>query len=279
MPRLRKLYLDLVADDGSVCIAYVASLHVAGLRLAPAGIEHYAPDGTRTIRRGRASLSLETESPAEIPRALRFDFDGRTCTFDIEPEQKAMIPAVAPPPGFTWSVRHARNKGRLRGFLDVDHALEGTGYADWVDLTRLPRALGLERLQWGRVHLATGTAIYTWVERAHEPVWRSATWWPRGAPPEALARWSLVTDGNSGATVLGLHVGGRAREIAITPVRALHRGSAVDGTRFPSCIERTISRWVSGPTSENRWLGRAQTHALGDGWAVYESVRFGGDRA
>lgn len=275
MPRLRKLYADLVADDGTVCIAYVALLDVTGVRLAPAGIEHYAPDGTRTIWRGRASLSLEQEPSAEAVRSLRFDCDGETFVLDTDPEEAAVSPRVAPPDGFTWSVKHARSRARLRRAFDGDRVLEGTGYADWVDLTRLPRALGLARLQWGRLHLAAGTVIYTWVEREREATWRSLTWWPRGATPEAVERWSLVTDVRNGATVLGFDLAGGACEVDITPVRTLHGGSAVDGERFPSSVERAISRCVSGPTEERRWLGRARSDALGDGWAVHESVRFG----
>ena len=275
MPRFRKLYVDVVTDDGTVCIAYVAALEAGWMTIAPAGIEHYGPHGSRDIKRGHASLSLETEPESDATTSIRFDLDDGPCTLEIEPEQRSVLPVTSPPAGLTWRVKHARAGARIRGLGGRHDLIEGTAYADWVELGRLPRSLDLTRLHWGRLHLASGTVIYTWVEHRNGPAWRSATWWPLDGPQEAIDAWSFVCDAGGGACALGLHQGGHARHIELVPERALHLGAAVDAARFPSWTERAVSRLVAGPTAETRWLSRARSPELGDGWAVHESVRFG----
>ena len=49
--RFKKLYADLIAEDGSVCIAYMAETHVLGTTYPHAGLECYWPDGRRDVYR------------------------------------------------------------------------------------------------------------------------------------------------------------------------------------------------------------------------------------
>jgi len=275
MLRLRKLYVDCVGEDGSVCIAYVSSLDAFGLGIAPAGIEHYDTRGRHAIRRGRALLSLAREPAADALSVLQFELDGRRAVLELEPEQDALPLPEGAPPGLRWCVKLARARVHVRDLRGPGDVFSGTGYADWVELARMPRGLGLLQLDWGRVHLPGASVIYTALERSRGPAFRSATFWPRGGTPRAIEQFSLSECAQTGTQRLRLEQRGGALELELRPERALHQGSAVDAARFPSRIERGLSRAVAGPTRERRWLSRARCAELGAGFAVHESVRFG----
>lgn len=267
MPRLRKLYVDLVTADGSVCIAYSSTLELGGLRLAPAGIELYRADGTRQVLRGRTDLACHAAPAPDALTSLRFAAPDGPWEVAIACEQHEFRPVDAPP-GLTWSVVAARARVRLttaRGGV-----LEGVGYADWVDLSRLPRRLGLARLEWGRVHLQGGTAIFTHVAFTSGRAWSAATLWPRCGDSTPCRRWSLGPATADGTRDLDLD----GCEISFGPGRVLHGGEAIDGARFPRRVERTLSRLAAGPVSETRWVCPASSTAFGAGWGVHESVHF-----
>lgn len=270
--RLRKLYVDLVAADGTACIVYAARLDLAGLRLAPAGIERYDATGRRSVERGRADIGLDVEPDARSLSTLRLDLPGGTYALEVAPEQAAFAPALAPPPGLAWRVKLARARVRLCRIGGGD-AVEGTGYADWVELGRAPRTLGLGSLEWGRLHLAAGTFIYSDVACANGSRWRPALWWPVAGAPRSIERWSLEAGDGAGARRITARDLGATFDMQV--VHELHGGDAVDAARFPARLERALSGALAGPIRERRWLSRANSNAFGEGWAVHESVRFG----
>src|SRR5437016_12792441 len=51
--RFRKLYADVVSDDGTVTIVYLTWLELWGARFASAGVERYGPDGSRDVQHAR----------------------------------------------------------------------------------------------------------------------------------------------------------------------------------------------------------------------------------
>jgi hypothetical protein len=274
--KLRKLYVDCIAADGSVAVAYVTALEALGGAIAPAGIELYAADGARTIYRGRAPAVLDAAmAPGGAPLAFAIELSGRRCTLELEPEQGAIACPSGMPEGLSWHVRATRARVRLRHLRAPGDELAGTGYADCVTLTRMPRALGLSRLEWGRAHLERGSVVYTWVERAGAPGFCAAMAWPDGAGPIALSQFTLEPGARAGERRLRLPFGARGLELALAPQRELHCGAAVDRARFPSRLERTLSRLFAGPTAERRFVSQADGGELGRGWAVHESVRFG----
>src|SRR5215212_1719791 len=75
--RFTKLYCDLVADDGTVVVAYVAWLDLFGSRTAYAGVELYGADGTREVIRAR-------------PLAHHVDADGVEIELDLPSGRFAM---------------------------------------------------------------------------------------------------------------------------------------------------------------------------------------------
>src|SRR5437773_9886988 len=48
--RFRKLYADVVSDDGTVTIVYLTWLELWGARFASAGVERYGSDGGRDVQ-------------------------------------------------------------------------------------------------------------------------------------------------------------------------------------------------------------------------------------
>src|SRR2546426_5301913 len=48
--RFRKLYADVVSDDGPVTIVYLTWLELWGARFASAGVERYGSDGGRDVQ-------------------------------------------------------------------------------------------------------------------------------------------------------------------------------------------------------------------------------------
>jgi hypothetical protein len=275
MPRLRKLYVDCVDDTGSVAVAYVTVLDGGGLSLAPAGVELYDPCGARTVHRGRAYPALDEALRAEGPLALRFDLPAGPCRLELAPDQGAFASKARGPLGLHWHVAAARARVELHGLRGPGDVLTGTGYADCVTLTRTPRALRLERLEWGRAHLAHGSIVYTRLEHAGGLVFASAVLWPRAAPPLPLDRFALEPGARPGERRLRFDTPEGRCELELLPSRELHHGAAVERGRFPSVLERALSRAVAGPTRERRWLSRAECSPFGAGSAVHESVHFG----
>src|SRR5207247_6055027 len=51
--RFRKLYADVVSDDGTVTIVYLTWLELWGARFASAGVERYGSDGGREVQQAR----------------------------------------------------------------------------------------------------------------------------------------------------------------------------------------------------------------------------------
>lgn len=257
--RFQKLYADLITDAGVVCVAYVADLVAWGKRSRHAGLELYHPDGTREVRH---ALDVErTINDARTHLLMRFT-DG---TFELEHrhEHGAWQPDGAPPcPGIDWRVRAARTLARAKL---LDRELVGSGYSDWVELDRAPRSLGLVELRWGRVHLPDETIVFDALTfEGRTPYQRALSISATGRTTEhGVFSFEDRDDGTL------LHLAGRS-PIALTAVRALHVGDAVDRERFPRAIDRFVSRALSGNVTERRTLARV------DGWlALHEQVRFG----
>ncbi len=275
MPTLHKLYVDCVDDHGRVVVAYVTKLQACGLSMAPAGIELYEPDGRRTIHRGRAQPFDRTAGSAGAPFALRFDVRGRRCTLEIEPVQGAMPCPAHMPDGLRWVAHAARARVVVRDLPGAGDRIAGTGYAESVTITRAPQALGLSRLEWGRAHLEGGSVIYTALESDRRPAFHSAVVWPHGGRPLALAAFTLEPGARAGERRLRFAGDPQPYQLELAPLRELHHGASVDGARFPSQVERLVSRLFAGRTAERRFVSRAESPELGRGFAVHEAVRFG----
>jgi hypothetical protein len=257
--RFEKLYADLVTADGTVLVAYLAETLAFGTRTQHAGLEVYHPDGAREVHHAR-SVTRITEGDRT---SLAMVFPNGTFLLEHQTEHGAWQPEGAPPcAGLDWRVCAARASARaeLAGRTYV-----GTGYSDFVQITRAPRSLGLVELRWGRVHLSDETIVFdalTFAER--QPYLRAISILPSGRRIEHAV---FTVEDRDRET--WLHLAGRA-PIVLTSLRSLHIGHAIDRERFPSVVDRVLSRALAGRVTERRTLAR-----VGGSFALHECVRFG----
>jgi hypothetical protein len=266
----RKIYADLVTDDGTVCVAYLSWVRLARRWRGMGGVELYHPDGQREILHATAEPPLVDEATpvGAIPFVLqvgeaRFELEYATDHGAWTPEPDCPIGALR------WRVKQAQGRGTARWTGCDRPPLEGRGYVDWVQIDRPTRLLGFRELRWGRVHLPDRTVIVEGLAAKGGVDWRPGLDWTFGeAPVTGEARFDL-DDGAGRVTVVG---GGEP--IDLEPIRVLHDGDAFDPARIPSRIERALCVAVGGPTFETRWIARARSGGQ-EGWALHERVRFG----
>lgn len=274
--RFRKLYADVVAEDGTVCIIYVSRLEAWGLRVEHAAVERYGPNGEREIVRARCAAPLEPERAGPDLR-LRLELPQGPFLLRYEAELGPWEPALAAElDGLRWSVRAARARAVARWPGGGGRELHGLGYADAVVLERPPRSVGLRRLDWGRGHLDGETVVFTRLSTRRGLEWaRAARWRPGARQPEES---DLAIEPGPRGLALRLRDGSAAPEarLCLRPVSTLHDGPAFDAARIPSRFMRAAAVALAGRVVETRWLSRA---AWGDGdgagaRAVHEHIRF-----
>jgi hypothetical protein len=278
--RFRKIYADLVTADGTVCITYLAWVEAWGLRSAFGGVELYSPDGSREVLRALPPAPRPPPAGGR-PLELRLDFPRGSFTIRYEPLQEPWTPTGrSPAAALEWSVRVPRGEVVARWSGEMERAdLRGTGYVDWVELTRPTRWSGIRDLEWGRVHLPDSTLIFTGVRSRSGEWWRQMAQWSdrREAP---LVAHDFRLEQGSDAVRLELPDQERAAlsSVMLHPERVLHAGIAVDRARSPGLFERLGFRLVTGPSRETRWISRAHRAEAPDspaGFALHEVVRFG----
>jgi hypothetical protein len=272
---LEKLYADLVTADGTVLVAYVASVGVGPLRHVYGGIEIFNADGSRKSHRACGRPRDWVAQPSRDSMIIQIPTDVGSFRLSYDLESQGWIPeAPDPAPGLRWWVEtpRARVVGRPPGGA---RSHEGVGYVDRVQVARWPRRLGLERIIWGRVHLADFTLVICEILFRGGRTWRRAAMWHRGAiKPREWSDFDLRLDGSQ-VTVF-LPDGGLRDPILIEPVRRLHFGAAIDAAPQPSGVDRLIARLFAGSLYDDRWLSRVR---LGDEsgaqpfWSIHETVR------
>jgi hypothetical protein len=266
--RFRKLYADLVAGDGTVCIAYLAWLDVWGVETRFAGLELYTPDGHRKVVRARPHRHLVDGARVEIELELpdgRFVLRGRSRLGAWQPCGDHVDAAL------DWSVLAARTESAATlGSGRDSRFLFGVGYADWVELRRPPRALGLDLVQWGRVHLGDETVVFNAVRMRSGHTWKRAAHWSSAGLRESMDFGPPT--GHRGMLSLPWQDVG---SLVLGPARTLHAGNPIDSLRFPGTVERAISAWIAGPAIEERRVAQVHRDGTGPGWAVHETVQFG----
>lgn len=264
MFRFEKVYMDLVDPSGTVCIAYLARLRLLGRTTWMCGFELYGADGGREVQRGIARPHNDFPGTGG-----RIDFAFAGGLFRIEHEEAAgpWVPAgPGPAPDLLWSVLTPRARASvevIRG-SGARHFV-GSGYADWVAMTRPPRWLGISRLQWGRAHCPGEALVFVRIDADRRPVWQRTL---RLGPGDARIERADAQDTPA--------VEHPASWSLRPPERVLHRGHALEAARFPGALERALSRAVGGTLLEQRVLARwvATQNESAPGWALSERVEF-----
>jgi hypothetical protein len=270
----RKLYTDLVADDGTVCMLYLTWVRFSRRWYGRGGVEVYTPDGSRTLAHGIAEPPVvQAETPAEeIPLRVQLE-DGRF-ELTFTPEHGVYTPTtLSPAPALHWHVKVARTRAVARWSGATERVVEGTGYIDWVHITKPTRLLGFHTLRWGRAHLGGRTVVFNALRLADGQEWRvGAEWSSEGRRDLGGFAMDLDEDGG-GAIGLG------DATLELSPRRVLHAGSAFDAERVPRLVDRMVVEALGGKTVETRWFAEAALQEPGRdpvvGTALHEWVRFG----
>ena len=256
MFRLTKWYLDLVTDQGTLLIAYAASLEWAGLRMQFASTlvarPYEAPSEETTI----ADVAL----PALQGDLLTWHHDGLgiagTWQGTVPPVRATLLDDPGGQLEWTCHLPGAEVAVTLHG-----EGLNGRGYAECLAMTRRPWALPLNHLRWGRYVSADHTVA--WIEwRGGEP--RQWIWLDGSAEPDASIQDFRVE---------GL---GGGHELRLEPIREIcdRRGLQVLSRHLPS-----LSPALLGPMADLRETKRLDRGILlrdgvatDQGWVIHEVV-------
>ncbi len=263
----RKLYADLVTADGSVCIVYVVWSELLGLRHGSAGYELYTPDGRREVVHSRTVPSLPPTATNEW--TLRLEVPGGAFELTQRAARDA-VPTQLELPGLRWCVRMARCDAEARWLEGPRReALRGVGYADWVELSKSPRALGLSRIDWGRAHVGARSVVWNRLQRAQGSDAMRVLISER---EHEFVHERFDLDAGRVATRVGVTV---QPQLSLERSRVLHEGSPFDRQRLPSALLRIAARLLSSPMRETRCISRAVVAGSADsGWALHECVQF-----
>lgn len=275
---LRKLYVDLVDEQGTVWIFYFVDLSSLGFRQRLAGVEKYPRAGQPSLRRVTKTPVWPDEPRPDEPFRFRMALAAGPVEFSALSLLPPWVPAGAPLSlPIKWHVVAPRLVVTLR-CPDSPHPLSGVGYADFVTLRGLPRSLGVRHLRWGRAHGPEGTFVFTSVVPRRGNAWQRAALWRGTETPLEWDRFDLE-ERPDGLLLQPTAASGQGGDrFALGKERILRQGDTVDSGRFPQAGERLAYRLVMGSTAETRWAGSSWLDG-GDlsvrGSAVHEAVDFG----
>jgi hypothetical protein len=265
-----KLYADLVAPDGSVYVLYLAHLDF-GVRLRFAEIEAYPAGAGRQVHAGRAPRNLAACLDCADALDVKLVAPAGRFRFQASALNGAFAPSSSAAPGVAWSVCMARTQARLELPASLGGGcVTGVGYVDRLRVENAGIRRQLLRLDWGRVHLADSTRVWSRVTLRDGDAWQQGARWSRpGAKAEPLPA-------GRASELVAAEVAGE--EAAILGERVLHAGSAVDQDRFPILPLRWLCQVLAGRPEQRRCVARlGQSGSIsgsGAGWGVYESVDF-----
>jgi hypothetical protein len=267
----KKLYTDIITNDGTVGILYLTWLRLLGGKQVTCGLELYAPDGTKTTYRGTGQPSSNPGEHSKQEYIFSFPIENGTVTCHVESLHQPWTPGgESPIHGIQWMTRSPRANVSIsiqQGTTTTD--LYGKGYSDWVILDRFPKNIPLSTLQWGRIHLDAETLIYTLLTYQSNEQWARIGRWNDTGLTEAESM--TLTQEQDNWTLHSTLIADNT--VTLLPQRILHQGKAINKERFPNTIERWLSQWISGPMSEIRWYSQA-TSTESQGWALHERVQF-----
>ena len=254
---LKKWYLDLVADDGEVRIAYVAELELGPLRLGYESLLRAGrdrPPQSQTLFRSAVEPSIGHDSLSWHSPAL--SVEGRW-QFTSAPLRRSVL--RAPEGRVDW---HCLAPGARVSMIDREESLSGLGYAECLTLTIPPWRLPIEELHWGR--FVAQDCSLVWID------WRGSH-----------AFRCVVLDGEelAGARVSREGVFDESRQIGLEFSEPMVlRAGTLGGTALtglPTSLKRALPTKVLS-IDERKWRARGTLRRPGranvTGWVIHEVV-------
>lgn len=270
---LDKWYADLVIDDGTVCVVYLSTIRFGAFCHTYAGAEIFWPDGSREVVRASGPVGHWLEPDSTLRNKIKFPSNGGAFLLRYGPGLDAWKPASSPAPGLDWWVEKPRASGEL-WWPGSSQRLSGVGYVDHVRLRRRLPGIGLERLDWGRVHRGGTSLVYCGASFRTGTPWRRVAWWPGQDPEPRIFDGFAITPREESLIFQTIQDSKEATTI-LTPSRQLHAGPVVEAAPQPGPRERLAVLLLAGRLSDNRWISTARSADKSDGesgWAVHEVV-------
>lgn len=256
MRQLTKWYLDLVSDDGTALVVYVATL-----RWGPVSVDYAA---TLLARPGEALEETTSFSHVHLPSYEPGEVRLEQPSLGVQGrwgDGSAPVSATlleVPSGTVRWEclLPSAHAWVALRG-----EKLEGRGYVERLTMTAPPWALPLRTLRWGR-YASAGHAV-VWIE------WR-------GGPPKQWVWMDGEPQRHACLEATGITGLSHGRRLTLSDFRELcdRRALQVLSRRLPS-----LARVPLGPLRNLRETKRLDQGVLAtpgadpdQGWALHEVV-------
>lgn len=270
----RKVYLDLITEQGEVCVLYLSWVRFFQRWHAQASLEIYEPGGERTVVHALDTPPLVDPERGldQLPVALTIP--GGKLELEVRTIHDAWAPAVpSPVPELKWSIGALRTHTTIALNTDTGvRTYRGDGYLDFVTLTRATRRLGLRSLRWGRAHMFECSLAFTALDLQDGRRWFVGVTQLHGRPARSYG--NLNVELSDGAGMVRFGTGGQI--LRMENPALLHAGSAFDPVRIPNLLHRQVCLAVGGPHHEQRWHCEARVDAShGTGRALHEIVWFG----
>lgn len=252
---LVKWYLDVVAPDGAVAIAYWTELRWRRLALRAASLLVATPAGAvrqRSTLRAGDDVVLEPDGVRLSCRPLGLEGAWQG------PPGGAPVEVWSGPGGAVhWECLLPAAPAVLSG---PGFSVSGTGYAERVRLTAPPWRLPLRRLRWGR--FAAPEGALTWID------WEG----PHTASLALLGRERVALDAAGEEAV---SAGGGRVALALSERTPLRGGTLGTGPlrRLATILPRALLS-----VDERKWRSRGRLTAGGrtvEGWVIHEVVTWG----
>lgn len=273
--RFDKIYADLVTKDGTVLIFYLTWMDLAGLSFRQAAATIYERDGSREYWIGSHDHSKEDFSPGFKKAELNISLKSGRIT--VRYEHAISDDQLHFNSGSNLAYSCLALKADCTAGLQVNgktREFKGQGYVDDVTIDTPTRRLGLENLQWGRIHSKDTAVLFTrLLSKGHDPILVLALSTGRSEQTEVSERFELEYAEDYSSLLIRSSLL-PARELHIENRATLHEGSAIDERHFPGFFERSLFSLITGSSYERRWLG---TCKLGNqpAWVLHEQVAFG----
>ena len=254
---LDKWYLDLVTDDGTALVGYVAGVAWHGLEVgftsrivAPHGSP---PNEASTLGRHQwPELTGDTLTWTSAPLGLRGAWQGLA-----PPIERTLLSGAAGT--IEWSCLMPRARATV---VTAAGRVTGLGYAERLRLTLPPWAFPFHTLRWGR-HVSPDHAV-VWIEWDGQQPMRAV--WLDGTPQPLAHVTSSGVSGLAHGQELHVHTGRdlSRRAVAETVARVAPALAALVAGRLATMQEhKQLSRSS---------LVEADGRVLDAGWTIHEVV-------
>ncbi|HEX9078030.1 MAG TPA: hypothetical protein VF795_00500 [Desulfuromonadaceae bacterium] len=288
--RLKKWYLDFVADDGRQAgYLYFIAANLGGVPFGNVAL-HVSSPGGRDLRLSRICRidrrawtdcptigdgAIET-SPNRMCAALQVK--GAHLRLEYDDSVRVSLPADPPlalregSGILTWRLIHPGCP--VRGVLSTDGrriVFHGTGYRDLVEMTIPPWLFSARLLRWGRICCRDLTAVFNRLDLGEGGTWDALLVWKKERLILATDRFTLAADPGSE----GLRIASGGVTLTLENPRVLHAGPVLTGERLrPALLRRWLAQTAANPY-ERKFIGPAHICLDGgshEGTAIHEVV-------